>query len=71
MKHTFLMTQRSFLRDTENFTCIDGSTLHIGDITRWCQDNLKTWRGFWNYQSEYVIEVDNIDEAVAFKLRWA
>ncbi len=70
MEYTFLITQGEIFNGTNNFIYIDGTTIRIGDITRWCQDNLKTWNGYWNYQHEYVIVIKNIEESMAFKLRW-
>lgn len=70
MKHSFVITQKSFFKSTKTISCIDGTYLRVCDITRWCQDNLKTWNGFWNYQQEYVVVIDNIEGVIAFKLKW-
>lgn len=73
--YNFVITQKSLsarFYSGDVFEYMDGTYLRIGDITKWCQQNIKeSWKGLWiNDNSDYLIMIFDKESATAFKLKW-
>ena len=74
---TFVLTQSYNVKveyksnpDSEGMHYIDGQKMMLGEVVRWCQDNIpREWQGSWD-NSEYLVVINNKESAMAFKLKW-